>query len=704
MNRFLNNLSLRVKLATIAAVFTLPIAVLLYFAAVDMRRQISLTELEGTGNAYLRPVTAMLHHLREHELLARRVLEGESEMEGPLAAKQAQVTEDLRELKLQDARDGQSLKFSEDELAGRKRSGMTADAVEREWESLRSSLRDLKPESSDARHDEIARLLRTMALHASESSSMVLDADLDGFYVIDVANIELPERLDRLSAAVLEAKRIASEPEPMSLDDRVKLGVYADSLGRDDLDDTERLLRTALDEDENFHGISPTLQTNAPRAFEEYQSRKMAFVNLLETMVKEPETRVSPTEIMDVGRRAIDSGFALRTVLADEVDRLLAARKADQKAWRNMMLGLTLATLAIAVGLVMVVSRNITVSVHECVVRLEALADKDLRVREATEGRDEMARIAEAAAQASEGLRDAIRSLDRDASVLLRASQEAAAASQQMSTNAEETSTQANAVSAAAEEVSKSVQTVSVATQQMAASIREVAKQAQEAARVATDGVKVAEAAGTSIGKLRQSSDEIGQVVKVITSIAEQTNLLALNATIEAARVGEAGKGFAVVANEVKELARETARATDEISRKIEANQADSRHVVDAIEQISKVINHINDIQNTIASAVEEQTVTTREIGRNVGEAAGGTGEIARNIQGVADAARQTSEGAHRARTSADQLSALAENLNRLVDQFKLEDQPPAPASTHEPGPNGSAAGSRRRVTETSGV
>ena len=144
-----------------------------------------------------------------------------------------------------------------------------------------------------------------------------------------------------------------------------------------------------------------------------------------------------------------------------------------------------------------------------------------------------------------------------------------------------------------------------------------------------------------TVAKLGESSAEIGNVIKVITSIAQQTNLLALNATIEAARAGEAGKGFAVVANEVKELAKQTAKATEDISRKIEAIQNDTKGAVEAIAQIGKIINQINDIQNTIASAVEEQTATTGEISRNVAEAAKGSNEIAQNITGVAQAAQQ---------------------------------------------------------------
>jgi methyl-accepting chemotaxis protein len=155
--------------------------------------------------------------------------------------------------------------------------------------------------------------------------------------------------------------------------------------------------------------------------------------------------------------------------------------------------------------------------------------------------------------------------------------------------------------------------------------------------------MQVAETTNATVGKLGDSSIEIGNVIKVITSIAEQTNLLALNATIEAARAGEAGKGFAVVANEVKDLARETAKATEDIGRRVEAIQADTREAVDAIAEISSVIARINDYQTTIASAVEEQTATTNEMSRNVAEAAMGSTEIAQNIVGVATAAQTTS-------------------------------------------------------------
>jgi hypothetical protein len=278
-------------------------------------------------------------------------------------------------------------------------------------------------------------------------------------------------------------------------------------------------------------------------------------------------------------------------------------------------------------------------------------------------------------------LRQAVRSISTNAVTLAGSSEELAAVSQQMSANAEETAAQANVVSAASEQVSKNVQTVATGVEQMGASIREIAGNASEAARVATTAVKVAEKTNGTVAKLGESSVEIGKVIKVINSIAEQTNLLALNATIEAARAGEAGKGFAVVANEVKELAKETAKATEDIGQKIEAIQRDTREAVGAINQIGAIINQINDFQNTIATAVEEQTATTNEIGRNVVEAAKGSVEITQNIAAVAQAAQSTTEGASHTQQAAMELARMAGELQQLVAQFSYErsrDKPPA--------------------------
>ena len=269
-------------------------------------------------------------------------------------------------------------------------------------------------------------------------------------------------------------------------------------------------------------------------------------------------------------------------------------------------------------------------------------------------------------------LRRSMKSLQETAIALATSSEELSAISQQLTKSATETAEQAAVVSSGSEQVSANVGVVAAGSEEMLASIREISKSATEASRVAKAAVSMAESTNQTIGKLGVSSLEIGKVIKVITSIAQQTNLLALNATIEAARAGEAGKGFAVVANEVKELAKETARATEEIGHKIEAIQSDTKAAVTAIGQVGEVIDQVNDISNAIASAVEEQTATTNEIGRNVTEAARGTSDIARNISRVADTATHTTAGAKDTQIAARSLTEMAAQLRTLIGAFKI--------------------------------
>ena len=340
---------------------------------------------------------------------------------------------------------------------------------------------------------------------------------------------------------------------------------------------------------------------------------------------------------------------------------------------RSAVLILTVVGFLLGIGTGVLIGKSITASIAGMLILIQGIAANDLTIADTIIFTSDDIGLAGAALnQMKNNLHAVVQAIAETSIHVAAASEELSSTSQQITANSEETSVQAKVVSDATVQVTQNLQTVATGAEEMGTSIKDIAKNASEAAKIATAAVRVADTATTTVSKLGESSNEIGQVIKVITSIAQQTNLLALNATIEAARAGEAGKGFAVVANEVKELAKETAKATEDISRKIEAIQTDTKAAVEAIASISEVINQVNGISNTIATAVEEQNATTNEMARNVSEAAHGSGEITSNIAGVAQAAESTSRGANDTQKAAQQLVQTSAELRRLVERFKI--------------------------------
>jgi methyl-accepting chemotaxis protein len=380
-----------------------------------------------------------------------------------------------------------------------------------------------------------------------------------------------------------------------------------------------------------------------------------------------------------VGAAFADAELRMRAALGD------LARQADATATemtahaavkahtaRNLIVGVLAVGLAFALLVGLWIARVMRRQLGEATGALAALAEGDLSRTAQVRSRDELGVMAAAVNRATGGIRDTVTALAAGARTLAESSHRLTGVTGRIGASAQEAAAQANLVASAAGDVSTNVRTVAAGSAEMGSSIRQIAENANDAARVASEAVGVADATNRTVSKLGDSSVEIGNVVKVITSIAGQTNLLALNATIEAARAGEAGKGFAVVANEVKELAQETARATGDISRRVEAIQSDATDAVAAIGEIGRIITRINAYQLTIASAVAEQTATTGEMSRNVGDAAAGASDIATNITGVAQATRETSATLADAERTATDLATLAAELQAMVGRFRL--------------------------------
>ncbi|WP_432488827.1 methyl-accepting chemotaxis protein [Kineococcus sp. SYSU DK018] len=372
-----------------------------------------------------------------------------------------------------------------------------------------------------------------------------------------------------------------------------------------------------------------------------------------------------------------EDGFNTAITALQDAETQQAQARSDEAAAtyrtaRATVVAALVAGLALAGALAAFVVRTISRQLRSVGTALDAVAAGDLTVAADVHSRDELGAMAGAVNRARTGIGSLVRQLTESTGTLDHSSRQLTGVTQRIAGSAQEAAAQADVVAASAADISASVRTVADGASEMGLSIREISQNANDAARVAQEAVEVASATNVTVSKLGESSAQIGNVVKVITAIAEQTNLLALNATIEAARAGEMGKGFAVVAGEVKELAQQTAAATEDISRRVATIQADTEGAVRAIADITRIVGTISDYQGTIASAVEEQTATTAAMSSSVGEAAAGAAGIAGSIGGVAGATRTTTTSLAEGETAVLELAATSSRLQELVGRFRV--------------------------------
>jgi methyl-accepting chemotaxis protein len=624
------------KIVLVTVVLLLPLGFVTYGYVEIQTGQVAFSAKERDGVAYLRPVLALTAEPVQARHLA--VSGGQPAGAGVAAA--------LGAVDGVDARHGADL------------------GVSQAWSTARAAIeeagRSAPGQAAFDSYGKASAALLGLIVAVSDKSNLTLDPDLDSYYVMDALVFRLPTLLDVIGQAADEVILAATGPADKAQVARLHLARAAGSLAS---------TQAAVDS-----GLTTAFAKTGRAALRAVRSEVEAEQQSMGVVLDEVGAAVDSGQLTTISVAAVDQARAdlvrLMDSLVPQLDALLATRVGVLRS-KAVVVEVAALVAVLLVGYLLVgFYRSATVPLRRMVEALRALADGDLTRQVPIDTRDEVGQMGSALNDAISRVREAMQAVRGDADGVASASTELSAVGGELRTTADSTAMRAGQVGAVAADVAANVSAVSAGAEEMSAAIREISSGASQAAVVAGEAVDAANATQRTIGRLGESSTKIGEVVKVITAIATQTNLLALNATIEAARAGESGKGFAVVAGEVKELAQETSRATEDITARVDTIQQDARAAVGAIDQIGSIIERINGFQATIASAVEEQSATTAEMSRGIGQVDTGAQNIATGINQVTEEAHQTTAAAVSTAQAAEELALTAERLRGIVAQF----------------------------------
>src|ERR1039458_4992526 len=607
-------MTLSQRIGAVGGLVLLTVSVsLFYFISQGFSKDIAFAATEQKGNRYQRPLEELLERIPTHQLLARRYLSGQKELQDQMAAAGVRIDAAMQALRTVDSQLGEALQFTPEGLAKRKREHCNWNTLQREWESLKAGQAGQTVEDSDKSHAHLVADVRTMIAHAGDTSNLILDSDLDSYYLMDATLVALPQTQDRLASIemlgcdAIRHGKIGDGP-------RIQRPIAAALLKEADLDRTTGDIQTSLNEDQNFYGISQSLQRNLPPAGQEYAKATEALIDLMHKTVDASDAPVAEAQFASAASTARNASFRLWQTGIQELDVLLQKRIDELTRTRLWALALTALALLVSAGIAAVVIRSAIRSLRAVSVQLSSQ---------------------------DEGI--------------ARAASQIAAASQELASGAAEQASSLEEAAASEEEINSMARK----NRENSPPSAEFVNQSQQKFDVANRSL---DQMVMSFGQIHSESEKISKIIKVIDEIAFQTNILALNAAVEAARAGEAGLGFAVVADEVRNLAQRCAQAAKDTAALIEGSIAKTKEGKMKVDQVAAAIRAITEESASIKLLVDDADQSSQEQTR-------GINEVARAITQIEQVAQGNAANAEKTASSAAELSAQSANLKELVSQ-----------------------------------